>query len=303
MLRVYLQNTSDILSPWSLPQPVILLGFSLLVANAAITGWIDLPVLVSVLLFVPIPLLLLAERLIPKRKDWLLDWQDLTEDLFWLACSFLIWGPIYDDAYDTPISNLFALLRDSSGFPFRLEADTTGGLLVAAFIAIFVAEFIGYWAHRVQHRFMFLWRIHATHHHITKMSMARAERTHPLEFLGLNLGSAVALAFLGASAEVVAVVVVFRLNTAHLCHSNLPLVSGAFGWLFNTPEWHQLHHSCIYKESSTNFGCTVIIWDRVFGTFSKKNHIERIGNGTGEKLSIATQLLIPFKSDQALKEL
>mgnify|MGYP006108921295 FL=1 len=298
-----MQNTSDILSSWSLPQPIILLGFSLLVANAAITGWIDLSVLVPVLLFVPIPLLLLAERLIPKRKDWLLDWKDLIEDLFWLACSFLIWGPIYDDAYETPISNLFALLRDNSGFPFRLEAETIGGLLVAAFIAIFVAEFIGYWAHRVQHRFMFLWRIHATHHHITKMSVARAERTHPLEFLGLNLGSAVALAFLGASAEVVAVVVVFRLNTAHLCHSNLPLVSGAFGWLFNTPEWHQLHHSCIYKESNTNFGCTVIIWDRIFGTFSGKNHIKQVGNGTGEKLSIVTQLLIPFKSDQALREL
>jgi sterol desaturase/sphingolipid hydroxylase (fatty acid hydroxylase superfamily) len=298
-----MQNTSDILSPWSLPQPIILLGFSLLVANAAITGWIDLSVLVPVLLFVPIPLLLLAERLIPKRKDWLLDWKDLIEDLFWLACSFLIWGPIYDDAYETPISNLFALLRDNSGFPFRLEAVTIGGLLVAAFIAIFVAEFIGYWAHRVQHRFMFLWRIHATHHHITKMSVARAERTHPLEFLGLNLGSAVTLAFLGASAEVVAVVVVFRLNTAHLCHSNLPLVSGAFGWLFNTPEWHQLHHSCIYKESNTNFGCTVIIWDRIFGTFSGKNHIKQVGNGTGEKLSIVTQLLIPFKSDQALREL
>ena len=298
-----MQNTSDILSPWSLPQPIILLGFSLLVANAAITGWTDLSVLVPVLLFVPIPLLLLAERLIPKRKDWLLDWKDLIEDLFWLACSFLIWGPIYDDAYETPISNLFALLRDNSGFPFRLEAETIGGLLVAAFIAIFVAEFIGYWAHRVQHRFMFLWRIHATHHHITKMSVARAERTHPLEFLGLNLGSAVTLAFLGASAEVVAVVVVFRLNTAHLCHSNLPLVSGAFGWLFNTPEWHQLHHSCIYKESNTNFGCTVIIWDRIFGTFSGKNYIKQVGNGTGEKLSIVTQLLIPFKSDQALREL
>jgi sterol desaturase/sphingolipid hydroxylase (fatty acid hydroxylase superfamily) len=296
-------NTADILSPWSLPQPIILFGFSLLVANAAITGWIDLSVLVPVLLFVPIPLLWLAERLMPKRKDWLLDWKDFTEDLFWVACSFLIWGPIYDDAYDTPISNLFTLLRDNSGFGFRLEADTTGGLLEAAFIAIFAAEFIGYWAHRVQHRFMFLWRIHATHHHITKMSVARAERTHPLEFLGLNLGSAVALAFLGASAEVVAVVVVFRLNTAHLCHSNLPLVSGAWGWLFNTPEWHQLHHSCIYKESNTNFGCTVIIWDRLFGTFSRKNHIEQVGNGSGEKLSIVTQLLIPFKSDKALREL
>jgi len=298
-----MKNTPDILSLWSLPQPIILLGFSLLVANAAITGWIDLSVLVPVLLFVPISLLFLAERLIPKRKDWLLDWKDFIEDLFWLACTFLIWGPIYDDAYETPISNLFALLRDNSGFGFRLEAETTGGLLVAAFIAIFATEFIGYWAHRVQHRFMFLWRIHATHHHITKMSVARAERTHPLEFLGLNLGPAVALAFLGASAEVVAVVVVFRLNTAHLCHSNLPLVSGAFGWLFITPEWHQLHHSCINKESNTNFGCTVILWDRLFGTFSGKNHIEQVGNGTGKKLSIVTQLLIPFKSDQAIREL
>ena len=298
-----MQKTSTPFSLWSLPQPIIILGFSWLVASAAITGWIDLSVLVPLLLFVPIPLLWLAERLMPKRKDWLLDWKDLAEDLFWLAGTFLIWAPIYDRAYDSPISNLFESVRDASKVPFRLEAETTGGLLVAALIAIFATEFIGYWAHRVQHRFMFLWRIHATHHHITKMSVARAERTHPLEFLGLNLGPAVALAFLGASAEVVAVVVVFRLNTAHLCHSNLPLTSGAFGWLFNTPEWHQLHHSCNYKESNTNFGCTVILWDRLFGTFSGKNHIERVGNGTGEKLSLVTQLLIPFKSDQALREL
>jgi sterol desaturase/sphingolipid hydroxylase (fatty acid hydroxylase superfamily) len=296
-------KNSNIFSFWSLPQPIIVLGFSLLAASAAITGWADLSVLVPVLMFVPIPLLWLAERLRPKRRDWLLDWKDLAEDLFWLTGTYLIWVPIYDEAYDTPISNLFAALRDSSGFPFRLEAETTGGLLFAALIAIFAAEFIGYWAHRLQHRFMFLWRIHATHHHITKMSVARAERTHPLEFLGLNLGSAVALAFLGASAEVVAVVVVFRLNTAHLCHSNLPLVSGAFGWLFNTPEWHQLHHSCNYKESNTNFGCTVILWDLLFGTFSGKDHIEQVGNGTGKKLSLVTQLLIPFKSDQALREL
>ncbi|PCI79696.1 MAG: hypothetical protein COB20_04350 [SAR86 cluster bacterium] len=296
-------NTSDLLSPWSLPQPIVVLGLSLLTASAAINGWADLSRLVPLFMFAPIPLLWLAERLLPKREDWLLNWKDLAEDLFWLAGTYLIWAPIYDQAYDTPISNLFESVRDASEFPFRLEAETTGGLLIAAFIGILAAELIGYWAHRLQHRFMFLWRIHATHHHITKMSVARAERTHPLEFLGLNLGSAVALAFLGASAEVVAVLVVFRLNTAHLCHSNLPLVSGVFGWLSNTPEWHQLHHSCNYEESNTNFGCTVILWDRLFGTFSGKNHIERLGNGTGEKLSLATQLLIPFKSDQALREL
>ena len=298
-----MQKLSRLMPLWSLPQPIIVLGSALLVASAATTGWADLSLLTAVLMFLPIPLLWLAEWLVPKRRDWQLDGSDFGEDLFWLFGTYLIWVPIYDRAYDTPISNLFASIRDASGFPVSLEAETTVGLLLAALVAVFAAEFIGYWAHRLQHRFMFLWRIHATHHHITKMSVGRAARTHPLEFLGLNLGSAVALAFFGASGDVVAVFLVIRLTTANLCHSNLPMVSGVFGYLFNTPEWHQLHHSCDYKESNTNFGCTVIVWDRVFGTFLNKNSIERVGNGSGEKLSLMTQLAIPFKSNQSLREL
>lgn len=294
---------SPLLSLWSLPQPIVVFGGAILAASAAANQWTDPEILVGILMFAPIPLLLLAERLLPKRRDWLLNGKDLAEDSFWVLATYLIWGPIYDTAYDTPISNLFAALRDAVNFPFALEAETTFGLLIAALIGIFATEFIAYWLHRLQHRFMFLWRIHATHHHITKMSVARAERTHPLEFLGLNLGSAVALAFLGASAEVVGVVIVFRLTAAHFNHSNLPLVSGVFGWLFNTAEWHQLHHSCNYAESNTNYGCTVILWDRVFGTFSGKDHIERVGNGTGNQLPLLTQLIMPFRSNQYLRDL
>ena len=298
-----MNQTTPLLSLWSLPQPIVVFGSTALAASAAAIQWTDPQLLVSILMFAPIPLLLIAERLMPRRQDWLLNWYDLGEDAFWVLGTYLIWVPIYDDAYDTPISTLFASLRDASGFPFRLEAETTVGLLVAALIGIFVIEFIAYWLHRLQHRFMFFWRIHATHHHITKMSVARAERTHPLEFLGLNLGSAVVLAFFGASAEVAGVVVVFRLTTAHFCHSNLPLVSGVFGWLFNTAEWHQLHHSCNYAESNTNYGCTVILWDRIFGTFSGKDRIKRVGNGTGKQLSLLTQLTMPFRSDEFLRGL
>ncbi|NOX52496.1 MAG: sterol desaturase family protein, partial [Gammaproteobacteria bacterium] len=260
---------------WSLPQPLFVFGFTLLAASALVTQWMDAQLLVAILVFAPIPLILIAERLIPRRDDWLLNWRDAAEDAFWVFATYLIWLPIYDEYYDTPISNAFALLRDASAFPFRLEADTITGLVVAAMVGIIAAEFIGYWAHRIQHRFMFFWRIHATHHHITKMSVARADRTHPLEFLGLNLGTAVALAYLGASADVVAVVIVFRTATAHVNHANLPLRSGVFGWVFNTAEWHLLHHSCVYEESNTNYGCTVILWDRIFGTFSGKTSVER----------------------------
>jgi sterol desaturase/sphingolipid hydroxylase (fatty acid hydroxylase superfamily) len=263
----------------------------------------DQELLVSILIVLPIPLYLVVERFIPRRRDWLLNWRDLAEDAFWVLATYFIWSPIYDKSYDTPISNLFAALRDSSGFPYRLEGDTIIGLLTAAMVGIFAIEFIAYWLHRMQHRFMFFWRIHATHHHITKMSVARADRTHPLEFLGLNLGAAVALAFLGASPEVVGVVLVFRLTTAYTNHCNLPLTSGIFGWLFNTAELHQLHHSCVYAESNTNYGCTVILWDRIFGTYSGKSGIERVGNGTGEQLSLLTQLTIPFRSNEVLRKL
>ncbi len=288
---------------WSLPQPVFVFGCALLAASALTTQWMDAQLLVAILIFAPIPLLLIAERLIPRRDDWLLNWRDAAEDAFWVFATYLIWVPIYHEYYDTPISNAFALLREASAFPFRLEADTITGLLAAAMVGILAAEFIGYWAHRIQHRFMFFWRIHATHHHITKMSVARADRTHPLEFLGLNLGTAVALAYLGASADVVAVVIVFRTATAHVNHANLPLRSGVFGWVFNTAEWHLLHHSCVYEESNTNYGCTVILWDRIFGTFSGKTSVERVGNGTGEKLSLLTQLTIPFRSNDVLRKL
>jgi sterol desaturase/sphingolipid hydroxylase (fatty acid hydroxylase superfamily) len=298
-----MEQRSPLFSFWSLPQPVFVFGCTILAASAVTTQWMEQELLVSILIVLPIPLYLVVERFMPRRRDWLLNWRDLAEDAFWVLATYFIWVPIYDKTYDTPISNLFAALRETSGFPYRLEGDTILGLLTAAMAGIFAIEFIGYWLHRIQHRFMFFWRIHATHHHITKMSVARADRTHPLEFLGLNLGAAVALAFLGASPEVVGVVLVFRLTTAYTNHCNLPLTSGIFGWLFNTAELHQLHHSCVYAESNTNYGCTVILWDRIFGTYSGKSAIERVGNGTGEQLSLLTQLTIPFRSNEVLRKL
>jgi len=259
--------------------------------------------LAGIILVAQFPLVMLAERFSAKRKEWLLDRAEFAEDGFWVFGTYLIWLPLYDKFYDTPIANSFASLRDSLGFTVAFEAVSVTGLIVMALIVSTATEFIGYWAHRLQHRFLFFWRIHATHHHITKMSIARADRTHPLEFLGLNLGGAVMFTFLGVTPEVVAVSLVFRNVTAHLNHANLPLTSGLYGWFFTTAEWHQLHHSRDKSESDTNFGCTIIIWDRLFGTFFGKTTIDQLGNGTGKALSLLTQLSIPFRSNETLKSL
>lgn len=262
------QALSDFL--WSLPQPIFVFGCTVLVASAVITQWMSAPLLVGLVLCLQLPLILLAERIAPKRQEWLLTGGDLAKDAFWVLTTYLVWVPLYDVYYDAPVASVFASLRETSGIPLQLQATTVSGLVVAAIVGSIAIEFIGYWAHRLQHRFLFLWRIHATHHHITKMSVARADRTHPLEFIGLNLGGAVALAFLGATPEVVLVTLTLRVTTGHVNHANLPLKSGVLGWVFNTAEWHQLQHSCDYAESNSNFGCTVILWDRVFGTFCGK---------------------------------
>lgn len=260
-------------------------------------------VVVGCILIAQFPLVMLAERFFAKREEWLLNKSEFAEDAFWVFGTYLIWVPLYAEIYDAPIAAAFATLRESAGISFTLQASSVAGLFVMALIAALATEFIGYWAHRVQHRFMLFWRIHATHHHITKMSIARADRTHPLEFLGLNLGGAVMLSFLGATPDVVAVFLAFRTAAAHMNHANLPLTSGVYGWLFTTAEWHQLHHSCDQTESDTNFGCTIILWDRLFGTFSGKTAVERLGNGTGTALSLITQLSIPFLSNRALRKL
>ena len=239
----------------------------------------------------------------PRRKDWLLDFSDFSEDIFWVAAGYLIWVPLYERYYDSALEASFASLRESIAFPLTFAADSVIGMVLVAVVAAIVIEFIGYWAHRLQHRYMFLWRIHATHHHIVKMSIARADRTHPLEFLGLNLGSAVIMAFFGATPEVVAVTLVLRLTNARLNHCNLPFRSGIYGWLFTTAEWHTLHHSGDYDESNTNYGCAIILWDRVFGTFSGKTEVERVGNGTGKKLSLWTQFALPFYSNERIRSL
>lgn len=288
---------------WTLPQPLYALGAMFAVASAIATGWMNSEVLFSVILLSPIPLLLIAERFSPRRRDWLLQRREFAEDAFWVGCAYLIWFPIYSEYYDTPISEAFEALREGASIPITFAPESTQGLVGAAFAAMLASEFIYYWLHRLQHRTLFFWRMHATHHHITKMSVARSDRTHPLEFAALNLGPAIVLALLGASDDVVAVYLAFRVPSAYLNHCNLPLRSGLYGLLFTTNEWHQLHHSLEREESDRNFGCTVILWDRVFGTFSGKAGVERVGNGTGEALSILTQLSIPFRSNETIKTL
>ncbi|MEM1436492.1 MAG: sterol desaturase family protein [Pseudomonadota bacterium] len=298
------QHTERSRLVWSLAQPVLVLGSMLAVATAITTEWINPDLFTTIMIILPLPLLLFLERVWPKRKDWILEPKELAEDAFWLAGAAFIWVPLYDDYYETPITHAFDWLRDASAMPFTLAPESALGLILAALFVRATAEFIYYWLHRIQHETLFWWRIHATHHHITKMSAARGDRTHPLEWLALSLGTPIVLGLFGATDDVIAVTAAFGFWNGICNHANLPLVSNKlYGLFFATASMHHVHHSNHPVNSNKNYGCQIIIWDRIFGTFHDADRVESVGAGKGVSLSIPTQFALAFYSDEKLKDL
>ncbi|MBO6558001.1 MAG: sterol desaturase family protein [Pseudomonadales bacterium] len=280
---------------WTVAQPILVLGSAFLVATMISDEWMNHKLYAVIMILLPVPLLLLAERIWTKRKDWLLKPHELYEDGFWLAFAALLWGPIISDAYRTPVSEGFRALRDRSSFDITIAPESAWGLVAGAILLRICASFPYYWLHRVQHESVFFWRMHATHHHITKMGCLRGDRTHPLEYLALGISTPIFLALLGASDDVIAVAAAFGMWNGKLNHSNLPLISmPVYDWIFATAQQHHCHHAHDRAQADSNYGCQIILWDRIFGTYCGDNEVGQIGAGKAVPLSIKEQLLLAF---------
>jgi sterol desaturase/sphingolipid hydroxylase (fatty acid hydroxylase superfamily) len=146
--------------------------------------------------------------------------------------------------------------------------------------------------------------MHATHHHITKMSCMRGDRTHPLEYLALGLSMPIILALAGASDNVIAVSAAFGMWNGKLNHANLPLKSlPVYDWVFATSQQHHIHHALARNHSDKNYGCNIILWDRIFGTYCGDTEMGALGAGKGVPLSIKEQLMLAFYPNKRLTDL
>ena len=70
---------------WTVAQPVLVLGSMLLVATMVTGEWMNHKLYAVIMIVLPIPLLLVAERVWTKRRDWILKPNELAEDGFWIA--------------------------------------------------------------------------------------------------------------------------------------------------------------------------------------------------------------------------
>lgn len=146
------------------------------------------------------------------------------------------------------------------------DVPSTILMWVMLFLAV---DFFYYWFHRMSHQINALWAAHIVHHQSEEYNLSVALRQSwfqgwfswvfylPLAFIGFD-----PIMFLTISS----------LNTIYQfwIHTKAIKTMGWLEFIINTPSHHRVHHGSNPKYIDKNHAGTLIIWDRMFGTFQKE---------------------------------
>lgn len=139
-------------------------------------------------------------------------------------------------------------------------------LWAVALFAFVAWDFGFYWLHRLHHRIGFLWAIHAVHHQGTHFNLSLGIRNSWLSSLS-SLPFFVPLALLGVPVEVFLAVSSLHYTVQFYNHCGLVESSGWLDRFMVTPRHHRIHHGANAEYIDKNFGGTLLLWDRLFGSF------------------------------------
>lgn len=138
------------------------------------------------------------------------------------------------------------------------------------FIALFViADFCGYWFHRMKHANPWFWQFHKVHHSQSQLTVFTRFRFPVLDRL-LDMLLLFPLGVLAGSAALpLAMALVFSLRSC-LEHSGLNWDFGPVGRFIVSPVFHATHHSTAPQHIDRNFANFLAVWDHLFGTYVEK---------------------------------
>jgi alkylglycerol monooxygenase len=127
-------------------------------------------------------------------------------------------------------------------------------------------DFLYYWAHRWSHEINFLWGVHSPHHQSEEYNLTTALRQGAFQDT-VHMPIFLPLALLGCPVEVFITVLTFSKFYQFWIHTRMiakvPLIEG----ILNTPSAHRAHHAVNDIYLDRNYGATLMIWDRLFGTW------------------------------------
>jgi sterol desaturase/sphingolipid hydroxylase (fatty acid hydroxylase superfamily) len=142
-------------------------------------------------------------------------------------------------------------------------------LTLAVILACFILDDLRYYLHhRIAHRCRWPWAMHIIHHSSRRYSLAVALRQGWTKHFTGTTVLKIPLVLVGF--DPILVIFCGALNAVYQFFLHTETVHKLPKWfeaVFNTPSHHRVHHGKNPEYLDSNYAGTLIIWDKIFGTF------------------------------------
>lgn len=266
--------------------PGLILGAVLLWYQLGSTGSATLIALMAALAVIRV-----CETFYPAHADWQQTSAEVATILAVTLVGLILLG-VVDELYAATLAIPLSAIRQAAGITIWPDAWP---MLAQILLLYFASEFIFYWIHRGIHNSTVLWRLsgHGFHHSFKNLHAINFLTAHPFEIFFLSVPTLLLSYLVGAPSEAILGAALLLTVNACFAHANVRIKSDWLGLFFTNSVQHSRHHSTVFAESNTNFSCNAIIWDRLFGTFSR-GAVEQTGIGPTEP-DLLAKLLLPVR--------
>lgn len=161
-------------------------------------------------------------------------------------------------------------------------------------LLFFLDDFIYYCFHRANHEVRLFWAGHVSHHSSEYMNFGTAlrqgvgERIHKFFFW-------LPLPLLGFDPLMIFIMISISLTYQFWVHTELVRkLPALIESVFNTPSHHRVHHASNIRYLDCNHAGVLIIWDKIFGTFSAESESELPQYGLTTNINSFNPFVIGF---------
>lgn len=230
--------------------------------------------------------LAVAERLVPAAPRPKIGGRLLRNLGLWIANTAI--NPFITVPITVAAASVSLWARPSMPFGLGLALD------------LLVLDLWAYAWHRANHEWRFLWRFHRIHHLDEFLDTTSAVRFHPGEVVISALARAPLIVAADINLGSILVFDAIVLISALFHHSNLRLphrLEATLRLVFVTPSHHWVHHHAVKRDTDSNYGALLTLWDRLFCTWSRSERTKDMTIGVEglQDMALGRLAAAPFR--------
>lgn len=152
------------------------------------------------------------------------------------------------------------------------------------FLALVIQDFLYYIHHCADHYIRICWAVHVTHHSSEEFNITTGFRSPVFQPL-YRYWFFTPMALLGFAPLHIMFAYAVNQTYGTLMHTQtVRKLPSWYEFIFVTPSHHRVHHASNPRYLDRNMGMVLIIWDRIFGTFTPEDPTEPVRYGLTKNL-------------------